>query len=194
MTAPRLIVTASVLPQRWRNGGGLTRELLAWPEGAGWSLRISVADIEADGPFSAFPGVARWFAVIEGAGVELTIDGAAQLLRTGDAPLAFDGAASTTCRLLDGATRDLNLMLRGRNGTMSVARHAEASWPGAACGGLYAATRGRCTYGDDDQQIDLPAHSLLWFDEAPARIRFLADGAPAAPTGWWLSAGPLENR
>ena len=58
-------------PQPWRNGGGVTRELLAWPQAADWRLRVSVADIERDGPFSPFPGVDRWFAVIEGDGVEL---------------------------------------------------------------------------------------------------------------------------
>jgi environmental stress-induced protein Ves len=34
-------------------------------------LRISVAEITRDGPFSAFAGVQRWFAVLEGAGVML---------------------------------------------------------------------------------------------------------------------------
>ena len=66
----------AVEPQRWQNGGGLTRELLAWPDrggpGGDWALRISVADIGADGPFSAFAGVERWFAVLEGAGVRLS--------------------------------------------------------------------------------------------------------------------------
>ena len=32
----------------WRNGGGVTRELLAWPHGADWRVRISVAEIDAD--------------------------------------------------------------------------------------------------------------------------------------------------
>jgi uncharacterized protein len=189
-----MIATESVAPQRWRNGGGVTRELLAEPEGAGWSLRVSVADIEADGPFSVFPGVARWFTVIEGAGVELTIDGAAHRLLAGDAPLPFDGAASTTCRLLAGATRDLNLMLRGRSGSMSLARDAQTWSPDLACCGLYAAVAGRCVFGSGDQHIDMPAQALLWFDEAPARIRFDADTTSASAAGWWLSASALEPR
>jgi environmental stress-induced protein Ves len=155
---------------------------------------VSVADIEADGPFSAFPGVARWFTVVEGAGVELTIGDIAHCLRAGDAPLAFDGAASTTCQLLAGATRDLNLMLRGRAGSMSLARHALPWWPELECCGLYTATPGRCVFGSDDQRIELSAHTLLWFDEAPTRIRFDADEASAAPAGWWLSVGALEHR
>ena len=34
--------------------------------GDDWTLRISVADIDADGPFSPFPGITRWFAVLDG--------------------------------------------------------------------------------------------------------------------------------
>ena len=34
-----------VAPQRWRHGGGRTRELLAWPSAPHWMLRISLADI-----------------------------------------------------------------------------------------------------------------------------------------------------
>src|SRR6218665_1188986 len=66
-----VVCANDVAPQRWKNDGGWTRELLAWPHPADWALRISVADIEADGPFSAFEGVQRWFAVLAGAGVRL---------------------------------------------------------------------------------------------------------------------------
>ena len=64
--------SAPVTP--WRNGGGVTRELLAWPNPADWRLRISVADIAADGPFSAFPGVRRWFTLLSGEGVAQLAD------------------------------------------------------------------------------------------------------------------------
>ncbi len=120
--------------QPWRNGGGVTRELLAWPGGrVDWQLRISVADIDADGPFSRFPGVERWFAVLEGAGVELTIAGAVHRLVRGDAPLHFDGAAPAHARLIDGPTRDLNLMLRNAGGTMQCV--ADGAALGSPCGG-----------------------------------------------------------
>jgi uncharacterized protein len=102
----------------WRNGGGRTRELLAWPSAADWQVRVSVAEVAADGPFSAYPGVDRWFAVIEGAGVVLALPTGERRVRAGDAPLAFPGEAAPGCRLIDGPTRDLNLMLRrGAHGT-----------------------------------------------------------------------------
>jgi hypothetical protein len=72
---PRLVTLAAVPPTPWKNGGGVTRELLAGRLRRRWTVRVSVAEIEADGPFSSFPGVERWFAVLEGGGVALTIDG-----------------------------------------------------------------------------------------------------------------------
>ena len=117
------------LPQPWRNGGGVTHELLAWaPEHAAgahqagntqqanWAVRVSVADITQDGPFSAFPGIDRCFTVLQGAGVVLTLRGADLHLTPDSAPLAFDGADAPGCRLISGATRDLNLMVRQSTG------------------------------------------------------------------------------
>ena len=72
MSLVRLI---DVPGQAWRNGAGVTRELLARPSAADWRVRVSVADIDRDGPFSAYPGVERWFTVLKGTGVDLAIDG-----------------------------------------------------------------------------------------------------------------------
>ena len=102
-----------VAPTPWRNAGGNTRELLAWPDSAAWRWRASVAEVVRAGPFSIFTGVQRWFAVLEGDGVCLTTGGCRQTLVKGDAPLAFDGAVPTGCELLGGATQDFNLMVRG---------------------------------------------------------------------------------
>jgi len=75
---PLTVRTADVAAEPWKNGGGVTRELLALPRGGNWRVRVSVADVASDGDFSTFAGVARWFAVVEGAGVVLTIDGRLQ--------------------------------------------------------------------------------------------------------------------
>lgn len=127
---PELIAAAQVAAQPWRNGGGVTRELFTAPAGADWRLRISLADIERDGPFSPFPGVRRHFAVLSGAGVALRFgEGPWQTQRASDPPLAFDGAAAPDCRLLDGPTRDLNLMLRdGLEGGMALQPDPRWTW------------------------------------------------------------------
>ena len=188
--AARLIRLADAAPQPWRNGGGTTRELLAWPSAHAWRLRVSVADVARDGPFSPFPGVERWFAVLDGNGVELATGGQSHRLTADVPPMRFSGEAATTCRLLDGPTRDLNLMLRGMRGGMFVAAAGEPWRPRAAQCGLFAAVAGRC---DGDAGCSVPAGSLLWFDPAPASLAFVAAAAGGTPVGWWLAATPLEN-
>ena len=166
-----LVQADAVVPQAWRNGGGQTRELLAWPEGQDWKLRISRADIAADGPFSAFAGIDRWFTVLEGAGVALHFSALHSAgtpaktvtLRLGDAPLYFDGALAPGCSLLNGATQDLNLMARAGRSTMQRVE-TNAPWsPSFAVNGIYTATAGVFKGCDSDSlAMELPAHSLLY--------------------------------
>lgn len=180
-------------PQPWRNGGGHTRELLTWPPGTPadqWQLRISRADIEADGPFSAFPGVQRWFAVLQGAGVALQLGGERKLL-AGDAPLCFDGADAPGCRLLGGPTQDLNLMARKGRGFMQAVRPGQA-WSAtfAACG-LYTCAPGQ--WSDDTYTLPLAAHTLLWHPTPrSARWQFVPDGNPVALCAYWLGFSPFS--
>jgi environmental stress-induced protein Ves len=99
----------------WKNGGGVTREVAASPPGAGmddFDWRVSLADVARGGPFSRFPGVDRVITVVEGAGMELEVDGAAHLADARYAPFAFPGDADTGCRLLDGPIVDFNVMTR----------------------------------------------------------------------------------
>lgn len=159
---------ADCAPQPWRNGGGLTRELLAWaPDDGPWQVRVSVADITRDGPFSAFPGVERGFAVLEGAGVRLDVDGVERRLTPDDAPLHFAGEAAPGCRLIDGPTRDLNLMAPRSAGVLTMRRAA----PGDVLDGrhrwraLYAASNARLGAPAD---LHLPAGTLAWSADASA--------------------------
>jgi hypothetical protein len=185
--APRLasVSAAAVAPQAWRNGGGRTRELLAWPSGQGWKLRLSVADIDADGPFSAFPGAQRWFAVIEGAGVVLTLADGDRRLTTESEPLAFDGAEAPGCTLIDGATRDLNLMLRG--GVRACLERALSGrpWSGAWHWRACFTTGPAHWHGSDGQTIELGAMTLLCsLGPAPCRLVACDTEAPM----FWIGA------
>ena len=109
----KIVHLNDVVPTPWRNGGGTTRELLAWPESAAWQWRASVAEVTQPGPFSSFVGVQRWFAVLEGDGVCLTVNRYLHMLGKSDEPFAFDGALDTTCELLGSETQDFNLMVQG---------------------------------------------------------------------------------
>ena len=113
---------ADLTPMPWRNGGGVTREVVS--EGGagtqGFDWRISIADVSAAGPFSAFPGVDRILTVIEGEGMHLVIDGVEHALGLHE-PLSFDGASRTECTRLRGPVRDLNVMTRNDRLSASVA-------------------------------------------------------------------------
>ena len=135
-----------IVPVAWKNGGGLTRDLLCEPAGHDWRIRVSLADIDRDGPFSAFPGVERWFAVVQGAGVRLAFAAGEQRVGPYDAAVRFDGAEAPGCTLVEGRTRDLNLMLRGgahgvmRRGVMRRGGEGDvwadepgAQWPLRGC-------------------------------------------------------------
>ncbi len=98
---------------RWRNGGGWTTELHVEGPADAYDWRMSVAEIEADGPFSAFPGYERTLLLLDGGGIELRFGGAdAPLLRERGAQHRFDGGATPQCRLLEGPTRDFNAIVR----------------------------------------------------------------------------------
>ncbi|WP_327280161.1 MULTISPECIES: HutD/Ves family protein [unclassified Streptomyces] len=99
----------------WKNGGGVTREIAAWPEDAGtadFEWRASLAEVAADGPFSSFPGVDRTLTLAEGAGMDLTVSEARRTVDERYAPQDFPGDAPTDCRLLDGPVVNFNVMYR----------------------------------------------------------------------------------
>jgi len=179
-----LIPVAAVAPQAWRNGGGQTRELLVWPAQGPWQLRISRADISADGPFSAFPGVTRWFAVLHGHGVALTMQGERREMRISDDALRFDGDLAPECQLLDGPTEDLNLMAIGGESVMHKVI-ADSPWdPGLPMRGLYTTVGG--LWHSQHHKCMVDAHSLLWEpDSTHGAWRFTPD-AGTNGSAWWL--------
>ncbi|HKR76996.1 MAG TPA: HutD family protein [Rhodanobacter sp.] len=100
----------------WKNGQGRTRELAIHPPGAGMDdflWRVSVAEVESAAPFSAFPGIDRVIALLDGDGFTMTLDdGRIHALTTPCIPFAFPGEAGVQAALAGGPCRDFNLMLR----------------------------------------------------------------------------------
>ncbi|HUB84561.1 MAG TPA: HutD family protein [Rhizomicrobium sp.] len=99
----------------WKNGGGTTAEIAAYPPGAGlddFHWRVSVADVRTGGPFSHFAGVDRKLALLKGA-LSLTIEEQGTIALTPHSrPLAFPGDVRTDAVLTSDVVQDLNVMTR----------------------------------------------------------------------------------
>lgn len=149
-------------PQPWRNGGGSTRELLAWPGPDDWRVRISVADVQASGPFSRFQGIERWFAVLEGDGVILRFrDGEHRLTHQGE-PFRFRGDTPVDCTLVRDATRDFNLMAPpGRARLERVRSTATVHGRAGALLGLYT-HEAEAQLRSGAATLILPPYHLAW--------------------------------
>jgi environmental stress-induced protein Ves len=110
----RVLRASEYRRMRWKNGGGWTTELASGGSDAeGFDWRISIADVESDGPFSAFAGCDRYIALLDGPGMELSWPDAEPMRL--DQRLRFHrfaGEARTHGRLLAGPVRDFNVMVR----------------------------------------------------------------------------------
>jgi len=104
------------LKMPWKNGLGITREVISRPASdapGGFDWRISLATVGASGPFSIFAGIDRTIAVLQGDGMQLTVDGRREPpLLVGSPPFAFSGDAEVQADCLGGETLDLNMMSR----------------------------------------------------------------------------------
>jgi uncharacterized protein len=100
--------------ERWRNGLGWTREILRSPQtGEDWDWRLSIAEIECDGPFSSFPGIERELVLLHGHGVRLRFDdGDVRDVEPPHGRVRFAGERGVSGELIDGPTHDFNLMWR----------------------------------------------------------------------------------
>lgn len=122
----RIIRQSAFAAVPWKNGGGVTHEAIRVPpDGDSFQWRVSVAQIDASGPFSDFAAYNRFMVLLKGAGVVLKFSSRAgqgpaasgapaprvrELRRVGDLE-EFDGGIATHCELLNGPCVDLNLMV-----------------------------------------------------------------------------------
>jgi environmental stress-induced protein Ves len=109
----QIVRQASLPAKPWKNGGGITREVIRVPAGDGpFRWRVSIAQIDAPGPFSNFAGYRRTMVLLRGGGVRLDFDAAEpQSLSAVGAMAQFDGARQAHAALLNGPCADLNLMV-----------------------------------------------------------------------------------
>ncbi|GAA1938129.1 HutD family protein [Streptomyces durmitorensis] len=178
----------------WKNGGGTTREVASGAvqtpvasagPADGFDWRVSVADVDAGGPFSSFPGIDRVITLVEGEGMVLTVDGTPRPVEP-LSPFAFSGDAVTDCRLEAGAVRDMNVMTRRGRATAQVRMVTVAAAQGAAmaCAAgetllVMAATEGVAVGGPDGRETALGRLDCVRH-EGPGTLTLRGEGAVAA--------------
>ncbi|MFI8824850.1 HutD family protein [Streptomyces sp. NPDC053431] len=184
MTAGRLLMAHDRPATRWRNGGGVTREVAAGPADAGladFAWRVSLADVASGGPFSSFPGVDRIITVVDGPGMELTVDGVPHTVDAPYEPFSFSGDAVTDCRLLGGPLVDFNVMTRRAAATaqVRVTRENFSVVPRSGALTLVIALAGTATVAGSGVTLGR-YDAVLFSDDEAADLR--VDGVTAAVT------------
>ena len=126
----RIIRHASLRATPWKNGGGVTQEVIRAPDsGERFSWRLSLAQIAVGGPFSDFTGYARTTVLLKGEGVRLKLPLSHEhvLDCMGDL-FEFDGGLAVSAELIGGPCHDLNLITAHALGA-SRARVLELAQP-----------------------------------------------------------------
>jgi environmental stress-induced protein Ves len=153
---------------RWKNGAGLTREIVRIPldtELETFDWRVSIAELSTSSAFSRFDGVDRIITLLDGDGIRMqSADSAVDHhLSTPLNPFAFRGEHTIDATLIGSPSRDFNVMTR--RGTtraeLSIVR-AQTTLAEAPAGVLYVAS-GRWRI----ETHSLDAGSGMWWNEEP---------------------------
>ncbi|MFC3816871.1 HutD family protein [Lysobacter sp. GCM10012299] len=173
--------------ERWRNQMGWTREILAHAPVAGepWDWRLSIAEIERDAPFSAFPGIDRELVLLAGNGLRLRFrDGEVKELLPPHDRMRFAGERVVTGELIDGLTHDFNLMWRRDRvraelwhrplvGPMVLFADPDSTW-------VVHLIAGQARFADDSGLPPLAAQDTAIIAAGSQRVRHVLDGGGEA--------------
>ncbi|AKC87630.1 HutD family protein [Pseudoxanthomonas suwonensis] len=162
---------------RWHNGLGWTREILAVPAAGAWQLRLSIAELDAAAGFSPFPGVEREQVLLSGNGLRLQFaDGEVAELLPPHQRARFDGGRAVTGVPLDGPVQVFNLMWN----------------PQAVIASLFHRPLGGGMWCFGDERTGWAVHVLA------GEARIAVDGgdplALAQGDSAWLAPGPGRRR
>lgn len=140
---------SSVAVEPWRNGGGVTQTLAR--HGAEW--RVSVAQVERDGPYSRFDGIERLSFLLRGKGV--TLRHGASVIRL--APLTaveYDGGTAWDATLVDGPVTALNVMTAAGRYRTTVNPIVVATIVPPGCAAIVISLDSACRYSEPDIGTD----------------------------------------
>ena len=105
----RHLTPADYTAMPWANGRGTTVEMLRETgRDGGLLLRLSMASVVGNGPFSIFPGIERNLTVISGPGFDLA--GETRITAAPLIPIAFPGDVPIAALGVTGPCDDFNVM------------------------------------------------------------------------------------
>ncbi|WP_428028943.1 HutD/Ves family protein [Ancylobacter sp.] len=194
MGALRIIRPADYSRVPWKNGGGITEDVLLLPEGSShddFDVRISLAPIVEEGPFSSFPGIDRHITRLSRNGLGLAFANGTRALARLE-PLYFDSVQQPRSVLPDGPAWVINVMTRRGRWNAQVMPAAAANGPLLAApeGGMVIlhAVTGVWQVGDAAGAVLVhPGETMVAGDEPTLRVSCDPTGealiAFLAPTG-----------
>jgi hypothetical protein len=144
----------------WANGRGTSYEIASDRNDAGeWTWRLAMAPVNEDGAFSRIECVNRFLAVVEGAGMLLSVD-RKKLQCQPMQVVQFRGDAITDATLTDGPITDINLMIRRKDIDGEMAIVSEAGPLKDA--NIFVAVGGSAQLQCGDSVIELEPHDAIF--------------------------------
>lgn len=126
-------------PEPWKNGRGVTRTLLTHASASGdaagelpsWRWRISVAELQENGPFSVFEDIDRTLILLSGGELILHRPNGATVLDRPGAQVSFRGEEAIQATITPAPAQALNVMTRrgSVHSTVHVVREQPAAIP-----------------------------------------------------------------
>jgi environmental stress-induced protein Ves len=182
--------------QRWKNGGGVTREIWRWSDPKSgdlgpdaYDLRLSVAELDGAGPFSLFPGYYRTLIALEDTMLELATAGSKSRAMKKHVALHFPGdvAAETLGR---GRATDLNVISRlaRRRAHVEVSKRESGRgstiWPSTRLQHLAIFALSAVTLREGDEKIRDLQSQQTWIQINDSTNERDVDLVASAPVVW----------
>jgi environmental stress-induced protein Ves len=143
----------------WANGRGTSYEIASDRSAAGeWTWRLAMAPVNEDGPFSRIECVNRFLAVVEGAGMLLSVDRKKVQCKPMQV-VRFRGDAITEAVLTDGPITDINLMIRRKEAEGEMAVVSDSGLLNEAS--IIVALGGSAQVKCGDSTIELERHDSI---------------------------------
>jgi uncharacterized protein len=156
----------SIVPEPWRNGGGITRTVAR--EGDKW--RVSIAEVQRNGPYSRFEGLSRISFVLRGEGIILRDTKSAIKLSRLQAT-GYDGGTSWEAILVGGPVTALNVMSQRERYRVQVASVASSIVVNAGRSAIVFAWSSECQVQIQAEERVLKSGNAAIFRELNDELR-----------------------